>query len=155
MSPEMLSAWYLDTVTFPSQMCIDAYGLELVAMHLFGAICQSRASNVDIFCEEARKFGPICDRMHYRYKIEGRKALDDGIRERSESIKKVIQNLGYAIDKQPFDRLMNRQVSLINILSSHLIRVPLNSAEKDITWLRSAPSQCITWNEWRSAVESI
>ena len=81
--------------------------------------------------------------------------MDKGIRERSEAVKKVIASVGYVVDKHPLDRLMNRQVSLINILSSHLIRVPLNSADKDITWMRSAPSQCITWNEWRSAVESI
>ena len=157
MSPEMVSAWALNEVSFPSQMCIDAYGLELVAMHLLGSICQSRPGNVNKFCDEARKFATIGDRIEYKYNHEKdrHKAFNDGIRERSEAVQRIRQRLGVATDKQPLDRLMMRQISMVNVLSVHLIRVPMNSLHNDIIWIRSVPSQCMTWNEWRSAVESI
>lgn len=150
MSPEMISAAYLNTFTFPSTMCIDAYGLELVAIHLYSALCQSRPGNIDILCQETKLFEKIWLNMD-----KGFKHFNQGIYERSEGIKRIIRSLQLVINKQPSDRLINSQIALINVLKSHLIRVPINGVNKDVEWLRSRPNECLTWRDWRSGVESV
>lgn len=157
MSPEMVSSWRLRRASFPSEMCIDAYGLELVAIHLYGALCQSDTTNkggIDALCETARKFPQISERIVAEDPSRGGVgAYNDAFRRRSQWIQRLSATLKARI-APPQKSLIRRQNQFVNVLSKHLVRIP-RYKEEQTQYVRSNPSVCTSWKQWRRMVQMI
>eukprot|EP01083_Nonionella_stella_P000080 221_1 len=143
LSPEMAGAAYLGVRRFPSSMCIDAYGLELVAMHLYGALC-----NIGVLCEEAKLFTGILQQI-YRDQRNLLLGFNKAFRDRSEAVSRALRSL----ENNVHDMWSRRQVALLKVLTMHLVRIP--NDQNRIAWIHSRPNQCVSWREWVSAVQLI
>ena len=135
MSPEMANSILFGTGTeVSSPGCIDGYGLSLIAVHLFGALCHRQNEYKDILCEIGKIFMLIMHKLQnevdaYNSKPKRKRnattlslAFDQTFRLRSKVITRGYHKLGESLNKDSSHKIEMTQYKILKLLSTHLVR---------------------------------
>ena len=156
------SALFGTSTKVSSPGCIDGYGLSLIAVHLFGSLCHRQNQYKDILCEIGKRFMFIMHYLQneavvYKYKRNATRfsfALDQTFRQRSRVITHGYQKLKELLNKDNSHKIAMTQYKILKLLSTHLVRRKLTEGNQH-QYLRSKPSSCVTWRNWRTQLCNI
>ena len=164
MSPEMVNSILFGLTEVSSPACIDGYGLSLVAMHLFGSLCQHiQYIHSNILCSTAMKFLGIMHNLQDHLNVDKHNAtklshtFDKIFKQRSLVITKAYNKMTARLSQGSSTKTQITEFNLLKLLSIYLGRKFTDKSFDAIDhhYILSTPMLCIPWRNWRAQLLNI